>query len=266
MPPNRNGTADHRRDRWFITKLADLGADAAEAGGSDSDDRRFFHAPDVVQSYDDFGRFDGLLIQSGNRADPNETVVQNALFYLKDREVLTGSAAVRVENDVSVPPGRYQMSDLHDQTLCIDGTEEVSEGGRTVACADRRTERGWYIHFGQAGEKGLSTPLTDGGRVLASTYTPGESSNCAAGRGRGNLYVVQLRSGAAVANTVRHYELGEGIPAAPVPVADAIFIPGGGIDLYDLDRDGTRDTAQLLPSHASKLYRIYWREPGADPL
>jgi type IV pilus assembly protein PilY1 len=266
LPPNRNGSAGHRRAKWFITKLADLGADAAETGGSERDDRRFFHAPDIVQSYDGVGRFDGLLIQSGNRADPNETVVENALFYIKDREVLTGSAAVRGENDLSSPPGRYRMSDLHDQTLCIDGSEEVSEGGGTVACADRRTERGWYIRFGQPGEKGLSTPLTDGGRVLASTYTPGDVSPCAVGGGHGTLYVVQLRSGAAVANTVRHYELGEDIPAAPVAVADAIFLPGGGIELHDPDRNDSPDVTQLVPSHVSKLYRIYWREPGADPL
>ncbi|CAA0097250.1 Type IV pilus biogenesis factor PilY1 [Halioglobus japonicus] len=266
LPPNRNSRADHRRDRWFITKLADLGADAAETGGSERDDRRFFHAPDIVQSYDAVGNFDGLLIQSGNRADPNETVVENALFYIKDREIQTGSEVVRGENDVSNPAGRYQMSDMNDQTRCIDGSEEVSEGGGTIACADRRTEGGWYIRFEQPGEKGLSTPLTDGGRVFTSTFTPGDISACSPRSGRGNLYVLELRSGAAVENNLRRYELGEGIPAEPVSVGEVIFLPGGGGDLYDLDRDGIRDTTQLLPSRASRLYRTYWREPGADPL
>ncbi|MCB1690871.1 MAG: hypothetical protein KDI33_20410 [Halioglobus sp.] len=266
LPLNRDRNPDHRRDRWFITKLADLGSDAAETGGSASEDRRFFHAPDIVQSYDAAGHFDGVLIQSGNRADPNETVVENALFYIKDRESVTGSAIVRAENDVSNPAGRFRMADLSDQSGCVDGSEQFGEGEDSYRCGDRATPSGWYVRFSQPGEKGLSTPLTDGGRVFASTFIPGVVSACSSRRGYGRLYVLRLRSGAAVANNQRHYELGEGIPAAAVPVADAIFLPGGGIDLYDLDLDGERDAAQLLPSHASKLYRTYWREPGVDPL
>jgi type IV pilus assembly protein PilY1 len=266
LPLNRDRDPDHRRDRWFITKLADLGSDAAETGGSASGDRRFFHAPDIVQSYDAAGHFDGVLIQSGNRADPNENVVENALFYIKDRESVTGSAVVRAENDVSNPAGRFRMASLSDQSGCVDGAEQFGEGEDSYRCGDRATTRGWYMRFTEPGEKGLSTPLTDGGRVFASTFTPGAVSACSSRRGYGRLYVLRLRSGAAVANNQRHYELDDGIPAAAVPVADAIFLPGGGIDLYDLDLDGERDAAQLLPSHASKLYRTYWREPGVDAL
>jgi hypothetical protein len=51
-----------------------------------------------------------------------------------------------------------------------------------------------------------------------------------------------------------------------IRVGDAILLPGGGIDLYELDGDGVRDVSKLLPSKARKLYRVYWREPGIDPL
>lgn len=269
LPPNLNGRAAHRRDRWFITRLADLGADAAEPGGSVSDDRRFFHAPDIVQSYDATGDFDGLLIQSGNREDPNEALVQNALFYIKDREVVSGSAAVRAENDVGRPPARYQAADLPDRTHCMDDSGEgpgEGPGSDSDDCAGGSTERGWQFRFPQPGEKGLSTPLTDGGRVFASTFTPALPSPCAPGWGQGRMYVLRLRDAAAVANNVKHYELGDGIPAAAMPVGEVIFLPGGGVDLHDLDGDGARDTSQLLPSEAGKLYRTYWREPGADSL
>lgn len=266
LPPNQDGYATHRKDRWFITKLVDLGSDAGEPGGSASEDRRFFHAPDIVQSYDAAGKFDGLLIQSGNRADPNEVLVENALFYIKDREIVSGSAAVLAENGASKPSGRYQIADLDDQTSCIEGSESVVEGGYSVACAERSAGSGWQLRFAHPGEKGLSTPLTDGGRVFASTFTPGALTACSGGRGQGRLYVLRLRDATAVANNQRHYELGEGIPAAAEPVANAIFLPGGGADLYDLDLDGVRDKAQLLPSHATKIYRTHWREPGIDPL
>jgi type IV pilus assembly protein PilY1 len=265
LPPNMSGQAMHRRDRWFITKLADLGADAAEPGGSVSDDRRFFHAPDIVQSYDAAGDFDGVLIQSGNREDPNETLVENALFYLKDREVISGSGVVRAENDIERPPARYQIGDLPDRTHCMDDSgQETGETGDD--CIDGSTERGWQFRFPQRGEKGLSTPLTDGGRVFASTFTPPLLSPCVPRRGQGRLYVLRLRDAAAVANHVKHYELGDGIPAAATSVGEMIFLPGGGINLHDLDGDGLRDTRQFLPSEARKLYRTYWREPGADHL
>lgn len=268
LPPNLNGRAAHRRDHWFITKLADLGSDAAEPGGSVRDDRRFFHAPDIVQSYDAVGDFDGILIQSGNREDPNETLVENALFYLKDREVVSGSAIVRAENDVSRPKGRYQTAELADRTDCVDnsGEETREETGGDDDCAGVSTERGWQFRLQQPGEKGLSTPLTDGGRVFASTFTPALLSPCSPRRGQGSLYVLRLRDAAAVANQQTHYELGDGIPAAALSVGEVIFLPGGGIDLHDLDGDGVRDASQFLPSQARKLYRTYWREPGADSL
>ena len=43
-------------------------------------------------------------------------------------------------------------------------------------------------------------------------------------------------------------------------------LPGGGIDLYDLNGDGLADNSKLLSSHAGKMYRTYWREPENDPL
>ena len=266
LPQSHGGDDNHRRDQWFITKLADLGFDAAESGGAAGEDRRFFHAPDIVHSFDDAGDFDGVLIQSGNRADPNETLVENYLFYIKDRQIESGSDLVRAQNDVSHPPGRYHFTDLLDQTTCIVGTEEVTQDEDSIGCADRVLESGWKVRYVEPGEKGLSTPLTDGGRVFVSTFIPGDANVCSSRLGRGQLHVLQLKDATAVANTQRQYELGPGIPFAAVPVADAIFLPGGGIDLYDLDGDGVRDTTQFLPSQAGKFYRTYWREPDVDPL
>ncbi len=266
LPESTGGDDNHRKDHWFITKLADLGSDAAETGGSARDDRRFFHAPDTVHSKDAFGDFDGVLIQSGNREDPNETVVENAFFYLKDREVTTGSAVVQAENSARNPAGRYQYGDLTDQATCISGAESVGAGADGTSCGDRSLKNGWRVPFLQPGEKGVSTPLTDGGRVFAATFVPGKATACSAPQGRGLLHVLQLANATAVANTQRYYELGPGIPATVLSVGETIFLPGAGIDLYDLDGDGERDSAKLLPSQAGKLYRTYWREPDVDPL
>lgn len=265
VPPNPGSDVAHRQAHWFISKLADLGSDAAESGGSERDDRRFFHAPDLVQSYDAIGLFDGVLLQSGNRANPNETLVENALFYIKDREISSGSPLVRAENEVDNPSGRIGIEDLVDQSDCVVGSEEVV-GENSITCAERIAQSGWQLRFGQPGEKGLSSPLTDGGRVFVSTFTPGDTRSCFNRRGMGRLYILRLSNATAVANRVRHYELGEGIPAGAQAVGNTIFLPGGGIDLYDLDDDGARDTVQFLPSEARTVYRTYWREPGMDPL
>lgn len=264
LPPSQRANDNHRRDHWFITKLADLGADAAESGGSAADDRRFFHAPDIVQTFDSVGDFDGVLLQSGDREQPNDTAVENALFLIRDRQVDSGSAAVRRENDASHPAGRFQYDDLEDRTACIT-PEQLAEEGQE-ACGNANSVNGWKVRFVQRGEKGVSSVLVDGGRVFASTFVPGNATTCPASGGHGQLHLVRLADASAAANGQRTYDLGEGIPAAVESMGENLLLPGGGADIYDLDGDGTLDSTNLLPSQAAKRYRTYWREPDVDTL
>jgi type IV pilus assembly protein PilY1 len=266
LPPAESADANHRRDHWFITKLADLGSDAGEPGGTVAADRRFFHAPDIVQSFDGVGNFDGVLIQSGNPADPNETAVENALFYLKDRITVSGSAALQAGNETNQPSGRYRIDDLVDRTTCIAAPAEQAGGEDDGACSEAAFPNGWAVRFLEPGEKGLSSPVTDAGRVFASTFVPGDATRCPVRQGHGRLHVLRLADATAVANQQRVYELGEGVPEGAEQVGDLLFLPGGGVDLYDLDGDGSRDTTNLLPSRAVERYRTYWREPGVDSL
>lgn len=266
LPPSRGGDNNHRRDRWFITKLADLGADAAEYGGSAAGDRRFFHAPEIVQSFDGIGEFDGVLIQSGDHENPNETLVENALFFIRDRHVESGSDVVRKENDTSLPAGRFQYVDLADRTTCNFEEQEVAAGDDGKNCGSESIANGWKVRYIQRGEKGMSSVRVDGGRVFASTFFPGDARTCPAIAGRGQLHVLRLADASAAVNQQRTYDLGEGIPAAVEQIGETLFLPGGGAELYDLDGDGTLDSTMFLPSRAVKRYRTYWREPGVDPL
>jgi len=264
LPPGA-GDVNHRRDYWFITKLADLGADAAESGGARADDRRFFHAPEIVRSFDGEGAFDGVLLQSGDREQPNETQVENALFYLRDRYTESGSERVRQENDTRLPAGRIQYAELMDRTACESGDPAVESGEDESGCSEGGAQ-GWKLRYDQRGEKGASTVMVDGGRVFASTFVPGNAAACPAAAGRGRLHVVRLTDAAAVANQQRTYDLGEGIPGPVELIGETLLLPGSGADLYDLDGDGVRDQTRLLPSQAVQRYRTYWREPGVDPL
>lgn len=255
--PEGDGSSDsHRQDSWFITKLAELGTDGATT------DRRFFHAPDIVETFDGSGTFDGILIESGDRADPNEKLVDNYLFYIKDRKIVTGDATVKAENDVANPPGRIvfdsaEANGLLDQTDCVTGAED--------GC-DAFPLNGWKIALERDGEKGLSTPLVDAGRVFFTTFRPGSVGTCEPSEGQGSIYLVNLADGTAVANNQRIYDIGPGIPPGAILIGDVILLPGGGIDIYDLDGDGIRDISKLPQSLSKTLYQIYWREPGIDKL
>ena len=264
LPPGDD--ENQRRDHWLISKLADLGADAGEPGGSAERDLRFFHAPELVQSFDVEGKFDGVLIQSGDRAHPGEKVVENHLFYIKDREVISGSDRVKAENEAINPGGRYRFEDLADQTDCVTGAEVLAATERGFNCGERPTANGWKLMYKRSGEKGLSRPLVDAGRVFATTYTPAASTGCAPLEGQGHLYAIRLADATALVGGVRVYDLGSGIPANAQHLGQSILLPGGGAELYDLDGDGERDMSQLLPSQAHSRYRVYWRDPAMDPL
>lgn len=262
LPPNRDGDAHHRRDHWFVTRLADLGADAAEPGGGEARDRRFFHAPDVVRSRDGAGDFDGVLIQSGDRAHPNAATVEDFLFYIKDRAVQSGGDGLRGEG-ARAP---LAPTDLPDQSGCRVGEEIIYEDGDATPCAQRQMPNGWRIGLAGAGEKGLSSPLVDGGRVFFTTFTPGDPGACPARAGNGRVYVVSLADGTAAIEGHRFRDIGPGIPSEVRRVAEFLYVPGRPAQLYDLDGDGEPEASPFLPSLAGRRYGLYWREPGVDPL
>ena len=123
---------------------------------------------------------------------------------------------------------------------------------------------GWRILFETSGEKGLSTPLTDAGRVFSSTYIPGVENTCGVpAEGNGRLYVINLIDASSVGNQ-RFYELGPGIPPGAVLIGDVIWLPSGGIE-GDLDGDGEPDEI-LTKSLTKRMVPIYWRQPGIDKL
>jgi type IV pilus assembly protein PilY1 len=149
---------------------------------------------------------------------------------------------------------------LADQTHCVDGTEAVCSVATTVA---KRELSGWYIKQARSGEKGLSTPLVDAGRVFFTSYRPGASGgSCGVSEGEGSVYIVNLADGTAV-NNDRFFDIGPGIPPGAILIGDVILIPGAGIDL---DAEGDGEITKLPKSLTRKLYQIYWREPGIDQL
>jgi type IV pilus assembly protein PilY1 len=244
-------TVGHRSAKWKITKLADFGADDV------TNDRRFFHAPDVVKTRDSLGEYHGVILSSGNRADPLETDVDNYLYLVKDRTLNSGIVAPLIidETDFSL------LNDLPDITdLCIAGDE--------VICLSANLSKGWKLELENNGEKGLSTPLTADGIIFFTTYLPegtSSSANCAPSEGDGRLYAIRLKDGSvvyplnkdieAIDEADRYTTVGPGIPPGAKPLGDHILLPGTGID-----------GNQIVDTGGRSRWRIYWRETGVDRL
>jgi type IV pilus assembly protein PilY1 len=232
--------------RWRLRLLASL-------GGSGAADRRFFHAPDVVQSRDAMGDYDGVVIVSGNRAAPTETRVRDFAYLLKDR----GTAGAAALDDA--PPvatiTEAQLADVGDSCRA----EETS------GCATGELSAGWKLALQGRGEKGLSTPLVSNGSIVFTSYVPAVSADqaCPLPLGRSRTYKLALRDGAPrmvpAGNLqpqqapVPYRELGPGLRGDVVPLQDGLLLPVNG---------GADD--QLLTVPGRTRWRAYWRQEGVD--
>jgi type IV pilus assembly protein PilY1 len=168
---------------WKLTLLARLGRH--DSLGKNND-RRFFHRADLVQSEDENGLYDAVLIGSGDRADPLDLggLVDNFFYMIKDRHVTPGSG---VDSRIS----HATLGDVTDNCL--------QEG---AACPVDLTH-GWKLQLEDAGEKSLATPTTIAGTVLFTTFMPAGASaatRCAPDEGRGRLYAVGLQDARSVIN------------------------------------------------------------------
>lgn len=245
------------RNSWFVSELANLGRDDLP-GNNQGNDRRFFHRPDFVPSSDNYGAFDGILIGSGNRADPRDVDSRNYFYLIKDRNVLTGTVAGVPFNHLDYNASSNQNG-LGDVTnTCIDAT----------ACT-AGLKNGWKLALEGVGEKALAPAITAFGTVYFTTFLPeGENAeagtNCAPSEGGGRLYAVKLADGAPVKNydtsdgsdnirltkSDRFDPLNSGgIPAEVVPIGSYILPP-------DLEAE---------PIEGRAFWKTFWYEKDVDP-
>jgi len=221
---------------WTLTLLADTGR---HYSATKANDRRFFHAPDVVLDKDASGPFDGVVIGSGDRSDPLDKggVVDNFVYVIKDRNVAAGSGT----------------NTGLDHTDFGDVTNTCLEVG--AECTATLTN-GWRMGLTATGEKSLATPLTVGGTIYFTTYLPpgtSSSQSCGPDEGSGRLYAVKLSNASAVRNydtTTETLERYDELDSKGIP-AEAISLPPDGILKPDLSIEKTDVPTRL---------RTYWLE------
>lgn len=184
--------------QWTITKLMQVGRhDTADV----ANDRRFFHAPDVVPARDTNGRYFGIVIGSGNRAHPLQLEADDYMFMYKDRCV-----GVSLSSNCSFT-GATGFADLFDATDNCNQEVNVSCDVAAAGTELAKLDTGWKLELIDQGEKSLSAALTVRGVVYFGTYVPADSiSNeqdgvsCGPEEGGGYQYAIALGDARAVIN------------------------------------------------------------------
>jgi len=275
-----NGTD---RTAWQLTKLASLGR---HTSNTKPNDRRFFHRPDFVKFGDDLGKYDALMISSGDRANPldygsdgdpipNET--QNYLYMIKDRAVNPGSPTTAVVNGASVPLDgsvhailnySIEMSEMADLTdncyqqvgATCDDDQKLEDASNVV----KNLANGWYVELEQAtGEKGLATPLTIGGVIFYTTYLPGTGANtCGPDEGSGIAYALDINDASAVINfNTTNTEFDEnGELITELQVEDRIVDLGPGIPAEPVyvGQDSILMPPSIVGVNVRLNYKTFW--------
>lgn len=230
---------------WTITKLFSGGR---HFQSDNADDRRFFHAPDVVLAEDSTGKFDAVIVASGDRAYPLATDVENWVYMIKDR-----FPDPTVTQTLPLTPA--ELADLTDD--CLQG-----QAGQTSldfsSCTDTNAQanlvNGWKVQLMQCeaggtdphcGEKGLSSPVTLNGTIVLTTYLPSlgtvvgqRPTTCGTKEGAGLLYGLDLQTATANVDLDPDNDIGgvespdrfvrlksPSIPPAPVPVDAGSVLP-----------------------------------------
>lgn len=253
---------------WKVSLLATLGSDSDRSA-----DRRFFHAPDVVQSKDgpgDAGKFDAVILGSGDRANPLDRPIgsvrpDNYLFVLKDRNTQPNSSTF------TVPDTNYQFGDLLDVSdFCLlTGTESTCDPGDTLT-------NGWKFKLNLGfGEKNLSSPLTVANQIFATTYLPlgtfeetvdpTEKKTCGPSEGKGILYTLALANGLPVQNynTTNDTTDADGNEVEVLDETDAYTevgsdgIPAGAV-AYNTDTPFIIVGNRLQSVGKKNTWRTYW--------
>lgn len=264
--PAADGSAVDGREEWFVSKFAMLGIDAVDPAASDAvkaeNDRRFFHAPDIVQTFmsDNTTPVDKVVITSGDRPHPRDEDTQNSIFVLNDFRIQSGDSTLLDPSTGEPVDDPITKADLADTELCLS---DATASACTTAATDIE---GWYMDYEQPGEKGLSRPLVVEGTLFATSYLPngepgsdGGEDICAPPEGSSRLYALNINNGAPTVHLSdnldsKYVPIGDGLLGDVKPLgSDYILVPGTGVE-----------GEQIVKATGRSQVKIYWYEKGLD--
>lgn len=229
---------------WTFGPIASIGRHNTKgsSGTGDAknvtDDRRLFFAPDYVplRGIAGSGR-DVVLFGSGDREDPLNLLAQNWFYGFIDPDLVSGKTASEVITLEANLPQHLAFKDTTSEPL-------TNLNGLTP---------GYRLQFKRKGEKMFSTPVTVGGAVNFSTYTPPDPSDpntpiCIPSEGLGSAYQIGVQTTALHGTTTgkdRDTPLAKtGLPGEFTPLSGTSMGIG----------------AEVVTPNAKQSYRASWRE------
>jgi type IV pilus assembly protein PilY1 len=240
----RGDIHDANFSNWRVVQLASV-------GGTDANNRRkFLYPPDVVYGSDANGRYDAVLIGSGDREHPFEVSVVNRFYMFKDRE--TGLSSTR-----SSPITEADLFDATSNTVQVGDAAAI--GSATAALTG---SAGWMLTLA-TGEKVIGGSVTLAGTTFFNTNQPSSvaSATCGSNLGLALQYAVSYEDASATIDSgtaglttadrsIRHE--GGGYLPSPVPVVVNL-----GGRYYQAVISGTE---VRMPPQAKleSRYRFYW--------
>jgi type IV pilus assembly protein PilY1 len=201
---------------WTAIKLASLG------GGIEITDRRFFSQPVIARAsitqtvktaeldeegqatgkfiIDQFDKpFDAVLLGSGNKTNPLDTVTDDKYFMIKDELITTQSLkGSNIPAVVSIG-GLKDYTDNPLQDLPDNTADYTSQ--QLSDLIDASEKLGWYITFKGAGEKSMASGAVIAGVAYFNSFTPASTTNvadCTLLEGAAALYAVDLSFGTTI--------------------------------------------------------------------
>jgi type IV pilus assembly protein PilY1 len=198
-------------------RIADL------AGAAAADARRFYYPPDVALVDGPSGKYHGIVIASGFRANPLNKTIHDRIYMLKDRNTGLMSTGYTTLTE----------ADLHDATDNLAGGDGADDTAREAELAKFVAKEGWYIDLDDEtsgsweGEKGLAEPLIIEGNAIVTTYVPDfttSTDSCAPAAGNGKVFYLDILDATPSypqnidKRPQRHIKLVRGgIPPTPTP-------------------------------------------------
>lgn len=240
--------------------IASLGDHDALTHTSDTNNRRFFAAPDAalvtpVKS----SPYYNIAIGSGYRSHPLNTSTVDRFYAIRDRQPFTKLSQIAYGS----------LTILQDSTI-EDITDELNPDPADIV-------NGWKLTLSSTGEKSLSSSTTFAGYIMFTSYTPGNSVSTTSGCnqisvGTNRLYTVNMIDGSPVKKANQDYT--HTCTASTCTAADRsdTLDQGGiapGVTLFFSDpNDGSGNTNTInatvgvegVPAPKSGLlYKTYWK-------
>ncbi|WP_105255272.1 pilus assembly protein [Pseudoalteromonas sp. T1lg75] len=216
---------------WSVFKFAELSN--AEIA---SEQRRFYYGPAVARtSYTQVtettiggqpvinrqeSRFEAVLVGSGNRSHPLETVESNYLYMLRDENVRTQTFD-GASNPVPAAIKPMHLNDVSSLPFegLESGTPEFTQQEVTMSSYD-----GWMYKLSDT-EKSLAQPAVLFGVAYFTSFTPSTKNDlaqCVLDGGNGLLYAFNLHYASTVYNSLT-IDLGNKVPPSPTFVVEEEF-------------------------------------------